>query len=226
MERARVLVVDDKPAVLKLMAAILEPAYEVTTAPDGAAALALVATATFDVVIADVRMPRASGFDVLRAVKRDAPRTSIVVMTAYGNVPDAVAAMRLGAYDYVTKPIDVDEISLVIARAVEQRTSGAPTQAPLAATRATSAEDDMELQVAQVGFHRAVEQARARASVEYLAALMRLFHGNVMQAAARAGMTRESLYRVLKQHGVDPDRYRDPARMDGHARTARASGED
>lgn len=211
MNRPRVLVVEDRPTVLKMMTTILEVGYRVTTASDGATALSLVRSEPYDVVLTDIRMPRASGFDVLRAVQRHAPHTRVVMMTAYANVPDAVAAMRLGAFDYVAKPLDADEIALVMARAAAHREQGS-------AGRALAALPDGEADPAagvSVGFRRAVEQARERASVEYLAYLMREFHGNVTRAATRAGMTRESLYRVLKQYGIHPDQYREAAPAGG-----------
>lgn len=216
MNRPRVLVVEDRPTVLKMMTTILEVGYRVTTASDGATALSLVRSTPFDVVLTDIRMPRASGFDVLRAVQRHAPQTRVVMMTAYANVPDAVAAMRLGAFDYVAKPLDADEIALVMARAAahrEQATAGR-SLAVLPGDGAQAGADET-LNGVSVGFRRAVERARERASVEYLARLMRELRGNVTQAATRAGMTRESLYRVLKQYGIRPDQYRDPVPAGG-----------
>jgi DNA-binding NtrC family response regulator len=215
MDRPRVLVVEDRPSVLALMATILESGYEVTTASDGVAALSLLGSERFDVVLTDVRMPGANGFDVLRAVQRCAAPGVVVMMTAYANVPDAVAAMKLGAYDYVGKPLDADEITLVVARAVEHvRERGMREEAP-----AADGEVGAEL---TVGYHRAVEEARERASRRYLVRLLRLFGGNVTQAARRAGMTRESLHRVIKRYGVRVDH---PGAARGQSGTDRA-GED
>ena len=96
MARERVLVVDDKESVLEVMASILGESYDVATASDAAAALALVQARPFDVVLTDVRMPGASGFDLLADVKRLAPATRVVMMTGFASIPDAVAAIRRG----------------------------------------------------------------------------------------------------------------------------------
>ena len=74
-----------------------------------------------------------------------------------------------------------------------------------------------------VGFHRAVEDARERASREYLSSLMRAFHGNVTEAAKRAGMTRESLHRVMKRHGVRSGHHH-PAAVDAHGEAVGGGG--
>jgi len=121
MARARVLVVDDKENILKLFARILGDAYELTTAGDGARAISLVAAQPFDVVVTDLKMPGADGFEVLRAVKARAPETEVVMMTAFATVTDAVEAMKQGAYDYLQKPFDPDDASLVVARALERK---------------------------------------------------------------------------------------------------------
>ncbi len=117
----RVLVVDDKENILKLFEKILADGYEVTTALDGARALSLVGTGDFDVVVTDIRMPGAGGFEVLAAVKARSPSTEVVMMTGYGTVGDAVRAMKLGAYDYLEKPFDPDAAALAVARAAERR---------------------------------------------------------------------------------------------------------
>jgi DNA-binding NtrC family response regulator len=219
MDRPHVLAVEDHPGVLELMATVLAGAYEVTTAAGCAAALALVGARHFDVVLTDILMPDGTGFDVLRAVRRRSAATEVVMMTAYANVPDAVAAIKLGAYDYVAKPVDADEIALVVARAVEHLREVAE---PLAqgAPRATASvrPDDAERELG-LGFRRAVEHARERASREYLVHLLRHFQGNVTHAARRAGMTRESLYRVMRRYGVR-------AEHEGDAGDARRAGEE
>ncbi len=116
-----VLVVDDKENMLKLFSRILGDSYAVTTAGDGERALALVASREFDVVVSDIQMPGADGFAVLREVKRRWPATEVVLVTAYASIPKAVEAMREGAYDYLAKPFDPDEVALVVARALERR---------------------------------------------------------------------------------------------------------
>lgn len=218
MERPRVLVVEDRPSVLKLMATVLESAYDVETAPDGATAISLIGSTPFDVVLTDIRMEGLNGFDVLRAVQRRAPYIEVVMMTAYANVADAVSAIKLGAFDYVAKPLDADEISLVVARAVEhrrERERRSWESVPGADARLPASEGDgVEV---SAGYRQAVEEARERASRAYLTKLMQLFQGNVTRAAQRAGMTRESLHRVLKQYGVRSEEFREPAGGDGDA---------
>jgi DNA-binding NtrC family response regulator len=117
----RVLVVDDKENMLKLFARILADGWRLTTASDGTHALALLASEEFDVVVTDIRMPGASGFEVLRAAKARSPSTEVVMMTGYGTVADAVQAMKDGAYDYLEKPFDPDEAGRVVARAAERK---------------------------------------------------------------------------------------------------------
>jgi len=121
MERARILVVDDKENIVKLFARILGEGYELTTAADGGRAISLVGSQPFDVVVTDLRMPGADGFEVLRAVKARSPETEVIMMTAYATVGDAVEAMKQGAYDYLQKPFDPDDASLVVARALERK---------------------------------------------------------------------------------------------------------
>ncbi len=120
-EATRVLVVDDKENYLRLFERILADGYRVVTASDGARALSLVATEPFDVVVTDIRMPGAGGFDLLAAVKARAPSTEVVMMTGYGTVADAVRAMKQGAYDYLEKPFDPDAAARVVAHAADRK---------------------------------------------------------------------------------------------------------
>jgi two-component system response regulator AtoC len=118
---ARVLVVDDKENLRKLLARILADGYVVEEAEDGARALSLVATRPYDVVVTDIRMPGADGFELLAAVKARAPDTEVVMMTGYATVADAVRAMKQGAFDYLEKPFDPDAALGVVARAAERK---------------------------------------------------------------------------------------------------------
>jgi two-component system response regulator AtoC len=119
----RVLVADDKENMRKLVARILAEAggYAVDEAEDGARALALVATRPYDVVVTDIRMPGADGFELLGAVKARDPSVEVVMMTGYATVQDAVRAMRRGAFDYLEKPFDPDAALAVVARAAEHK---------------------------------------------------------------------------------------------------------
>ena len=135
---ARVLVVDDKDNIVKLLARILAPEFEVATASDGTRALALIAAHEFDVIVSDIRMPGADGMVVLQETRRRSPETEVILMTAFATVQAAVAAMKLGAYDYLQKPFEPDEAVIVVRRAVERRQLRAQArdlQAALAAAR-------------------------------------------------------------------------------------------
>jgi two-component system response regulator AtoC len=126
MAKVRVLVADDKENMLKLFEKILSDGHEVDTAPDGARALGLVATREYDVVVSDIRMPGADGFELLAAVKARAPATEVILMTGYATVPDAVRAMKMGAFDYLEKPFDPDAALAAVARAAgHKRTADA-----------------------------------------------------------------------------------------------------
>jgi two-component system response regulator HydG len=120
--KARVLVCDDKESFTKLFRRIL-PAdrYDVTTAEDGARALALVAAGDFDVIVSDIRMPGADGLAVLREARSRDRDAEVILMTAFATVPAAVDAIREGAYDYLAKPFEPDEALLVVDRALERR---------------------------------------------------------------------------------------------------------
>ena len=196
MTKASILVVDDKESVLEVMSSILGEAHDVTVASDPAVAVELIGQRRFDVVLTDVRMPGASGFDVLEAVKSSECGATVVLMTGFASIPDAVAAIRKGAFDYVAKPLEADEVSLVVARALEHR-AGAHT-AP-------------EQEAVASDFRDAMAAARDRASRDYIVALMRQFHGNVTRAATKAGLTRESLHRLLRKYGVRSEEFKPPA---------------
>jgi DNA-binding NtrC family response regulator len=119
--KARVLVADDKENITKLFRRILPAGYDVVTAEDGARALALATSLDLDVIVTDLRMPGADGLTVLREAKRVQPDVEVILMTAYGTVQTAVAAMKEGAFDYLPKPFDPDEALLVVERALERK---------------------------------------------------------------------------------------------------------
>jgi DNA-binding NtrC family response regulator len=122
MNLNRILVVDDDESLRRITQIQLEEdGYEVLAAGDGAHALKAVEEAAPAVVITDLKMPGMSGIELLRRLRAETPDTSVIVITAFGTVQTAVEAMKAGAYDYITKPIDYDELVLVVKRALEHR---------------------------------------------------------------------------------------------------------
>jgi two-component system response regulator AtoC len=119
--RGTVLVVDDEEGVRASIRAILDGTCEVLEAETGADALEVLRGREVDLVMLDQRMPGEPGLDVLPRVKAADPSTVVVVATAVHDVRTAVEALKRGAYDYITKPFDVDDILMVVARALEKR---------------------------------------------------------------------------------------------------------
>jgi two-component system, NtrC family, response regulator PilR len=117
----RVLIVDDEPSMLDFLSLLLkDEGMEVTTAGSAAAARAGLAEGSPDLVLCDILMPDGNGLDLLKEIKQSDPHTSVIMMTAYTSTKSAIEAMKLGAYDYVSKPFDVDELKLLVQKALEK----------------------------------------------------------------------------------------------------------
>jgi two-component system NtrC family response regulator len=117
-----ILVVDDEEPQRRVLAGFLRKAgYEVEAVGGADGALAVVSSRTVDLVLTDLRMPGKSGTELLDAVRGVNPEIPVVVMTAYGTVASAVDAMKRGAADYLAKPVDLDELEVLVARTLERR---------------------------------------------------------------------------------------------------------
>ncbi len=121
--KARILVVDDEEIVIRSCVRILadDGDMEVDTARDGLEALKKLDDAHFDVLILDIMMPKMDGLEVLRRVKEAHPDIDVVMVTGLSQIETAVKSMKLGAFDYLPKPFDPDELKLVVKRALERR---------------------------------------------------------------------------------------------------------
>ena len=119
---ARLLVVDDEEGVRTFLAdALSDAGHAVSQAADGEAALALLGKSSFHVVLTDLRMPGVDGMALLQTIRRDAPDTEVIVLTAHGSIESAVEAMKQGAFDYLQKPISSPAaLRLTVARALER----------------------------------------------------------------------------------------------------------
>jgi DNA-binding NtrC family response regulator len=120
MTDRRILVVDDDESLRRVTQVQLEQeGYVVSTAANGKDALALLEKSPQDLVISDLKMPGMSGLDLLRRIRAEYPEIIVLMITAYGSIETAVEAMKLGAYDYITKPVNADALRLVVGRALE-----------------------------------------------------------------------------------------------------------
>jgi two-component system response regulator PilR (NtrC family) len=120
--KARVLVVDDERSMQEFLEIFLRSeGYEVETAGDIQSALIQLENDDFDVVITDIQMPGGTGIELLHATHEFSPETVVIMITAYASTETAIAAMKEGAYDYITKPFKVDELRIVLEKAVEKK---------------------------------------------------------------------------------------------------------
>jgi DNA-binding NtrC family response regulator len=119
--KARLLVVDDEQRQRDILRMILESeGYDVTTAGNGRQALQAAGGESFDAVLTDLKMPDMSGIALLEELLRSQPSLCVVLMTAHGSIDSAVEAMRKGAFDYLTKPLERDELVMIVSRATER----------------------------------------------------------------------------------------------------------
>ena len=120
MTRGRILVVDDDESLRRVMQVQLEDlGYDVASAADGDSALRSLAVSARELVISDLKMPGMSGIELLRKVRAGYPETLVIVVTAFGTVESAVEAMKLGAHDYITKPVHADALELSVGKALQ-----------------------------------------------------------------------------------------------------------
>jgi two-component system response regulator AtoC len=119
---SQVLIVDDQESIRHFVSkALTDEGYLVTTAADGKEALKAVEKEPPDMVLLDLRLPDMHGLDILKEIKSAYPEMTVVIMTAFGDVESAVKAMKLGAFDYVNKPINLEQLSIVVTKGLESQ---------------------------------------------------------------------------------------------------------
>jgi len=120
-----ILVVDDEAMILRVFERLLsKEGYTVLTASNGKEALELVRKKSLELVILDLKLPDMSGIDILRRIKRPRENPEVIVITGYGTMKTARAAMRLGAYDYITKPFDDNYVRSLVKDALSPASGG------------------------------------------------------------------------------------------------------
>ena len=116
------LVVDDEPGMREFLEIMLrKEEYNVKVASNGEEALDLLQKEQFDLAIVDIQMPGINGIEVLKSATENHPNTTIIMITAFASHESAIEAMKIGAYDYITKPFKIDEIKLVISKALDKK---------------------------------------------------------------------------------------------------------
>jgi len=122
MNNYSILIVDDEDAQRSILKGYLEKkGYKIYSASSGTEGIKIVQDNLIDIVLSDYKMPDKTGLEVLESVKKINPEVSFVILTAYGTIENAVKAMRLGAFDYISKPVDLDELDLMIERIIENK---------------------------------------------------------------------------------------------------------
>ena len=121
-EKAKILVVDDEVNLLKTLSDILSRnGYEVAVAKDGPSALSLIEKNGFDVALLDIRMPHMDGVELLGRIKARHPDMEVIIMTAYGTIETAIRSIKLGAYAYILKPLDIDDVLVNLKKITQMK---------------------------------------------------------------------------------------------------------
>ena len=129
LSAANILIVDDERSMRELLEYMLSrEGYRITLAENGRKAVELVGATDFDLILCDIRLGDITGLEVLRAAKQKSPQTVVIMISAYATTETAVEAMNDGAFDYVPKPFDNEELKQTIANALERKTLDAERQ--------------------------------------------------------------------------------------------------
>jgi two-component system response regulator PilR (NtrC family) len=122
-QRYKILIVDDEVALITLLKEELQDVggYEVDLAFDGVEAINLIQKSLYDVVLLDMKMPRVDGREVLKFIQENSPTTHVIILSQYADIKMAVETTKLGAYEVLGKPYDIDQVEQTIERAIERK---------------------------------------------------------------------------------------------------------
>lgn len=211
---ARVLVVDDDADTRSAIVDLLRDlGHHVEAEPGGEAALERVGSADFDAVLSDLRMEGMDGLELCQRLLRDGPRLPVVVMTAFDDVRSALGALKAGAFDFITKPFDVDELTTALNRAVESGRNLRrverlpPDDVPESGSRLSgSVAPDAAPRAAQGGSVTPLRTAKlSEVERRHILGALAAAEGNKALAARALGIDRATLYRKLRRYRLDPE---------------------
>ena len=122
MEDFQILFVDDEREILSVVKRYLSlQGYRVTVVENGLDAFELIKERDFDIVFVDLKMPEFDGLELLQAIKEYRPEIEVIILTGYGTIESAIKALKLGSYDYLQKPIDLERLKVLIDRIIEKK---------------------------------------------------------------------------------------------------------
>ncbi|HTE31608.1 MAG TPA: sigma-54 dependent transcriptional regulator [Chryseolinea sp.] len=128
---ASILVIEDDLTFSRILEGFLsKQGFTVSVAHQGAQGLQMFSTKNFDLVLLDYRLPDTTGMDVLTALKKNSPATQVIIMTSYSDIRTAVKAMQVGAFEYITKPVNPDELLMIVKQALKKDKITSPSSAP------------------------------------------------------------------------------------------------
>lgn len=185
------LVEDDDDTRETLVEALADLGYELESRADGAAGLERASQRDFDVVLTDIKMPRMDGIELCRRLRGERPQLPVVVMTAFGDMDSALAALRAGAFDFITKPFTIELVSQALQHA---RQHGA--QSSIVVRLPGGGLDDAA--DADAG-PRSLEEVERR----HILLVLEAVAWNKAEAARTLGIDRATLYRKLRRYGLE-----------------------
>jgi DNA-binding NtrC family response regulator len=191
-KRAKVLVVDDEDVIREsLRDWLTNTGYEVFTAENGQQALEIIKREGLRIVIADLVMPVMDGIELLKQAKKLSPDIKVIIITAYGSIPNALAAIREGAYDYIEKPFCPERVEILIEKLVE---------------RQKLIEENLSLQKKLfenvINKSSPLERELRQVEKEHILNILAQTKGNYAKAARVLGISRMTLYNKAKAYGI------------------------
>jgi DNA-binding NtrC family response regulator len=218
---ARVLVVDDDADTRSALADLLRDlGHHVEAEPGAEAALERVGRADFDAVLSDLRMEGMDGLQLCQRLLRDGPRLPVVVMTAFDDVRSALGALKAGAFDFITKPFDVDELTTALNRALASSQNARRVERLPAAEQGETVHSDAKAPRAHAAaagepLPRTLRERTSSPTIRtaklseverrHILGALAAAEGNKALAARALGIDRATLYRKLRRYRLDPE---------------------
>lgn len=205
MTGPRLLLADDEQLYRETTAQLLRKAgYLCTCVNDAEAAITALRTQPFDLVLSDLNMPGNLKLELLRAGRQDWPNVPLIVVTGVPSLPTAIESVRLGIADYLIKPVKFDILLQSVQRILAERREAATGEGNGGSASPAKQLDPNTLATGSR------EDALGSTDKSYFQTLLQQYHGNVSKAALHAGLSRQTLHKLLKKHNIYAADFRRP----------------